>query len=67
MTSGAPPVVRTHPGTALDGAVTPVPASHTQTRPVLTLTMQLTSAEDIIMIPGLNNIPNTNLGSQSLF
>ena len=45
MTSGAPAVVRTHPGAALDGAVTPVPASHAQTSPVLTLAMQLTSAE----------------------
>ena len=45
MTSGAAAVVRTHAGAALDGAVTPVPASHAQTSPVLTLAMQLTSAE----------------------
>ena len=50
MASGASAVVRAAEGAALDGAVAPIPASHTQTRPVLTLTMQLASAEDIMII-----------------
>ena len=50
MASGASAVVRAAEGAALDGAVTPVPASYTQTRPVLTLTMQLTPAEKIMII-----------------
>ena len=45
MASGAAPVVRAAVGAALDGAVTPIPARDAQTRPVLTLTMQLTPAE----------------------
>ena len=58
MASGASAVVRAADGAALDGAVTPIPASYTQTRPVHTLTMQLTSAEDImrIMVSTLSDV-----------
>ena len=36
-------IVGAHVGAALDGAVTPIPTSHTQTSSVLTLTVKLAS------------------------
>ena len=76
MASGTSAVVRAAEGAALDGTVAPIPASYTQTRPVLTLTMQLASAEDSMIIMVTIHYPmsvdimseySAHLGSQSLF
>ena len=46
VSGGSAAVVGAHAGAALDGAVPPVPARHTEARPVLTLAMQLASAAE---------------------